>query len=70
MPTFQLSYHPPYDWAGTLEFLRNRSIRDVEAVTPDSYIRTVSIRGRSGEIKVTHLPEKHSLEAELPAVLK
>ncbi|RYD18108.1 MAG: hypothetical protein EOP88_23745, partial [Verrucomicrobiaceae bacterium] len=64
MPTFQLPYHPPYDWSGTLEFLKGRSIQDVEIVTPDSYARTVFIGCHSGEIKVTHLPDLHSLRID------
>lgn len=62
MPTFELPYHPPYDWTGTLEFLKNRSIQDVEIVTADSYARTVRIGRHTGEIKVTHLPATHSLQ--------
>lgn len=62
MPTFQLPYHPPYDWTGTLEFLKNRSIQDVEVVTSDSYARSVRIGPHTGEIKVTHLPATHSLQ--------
>lgn len=61
MPAFQLPYHPPYDWTGTLEFLKNRSIRDVEHVTTDSYSRTVRIGRHSGEIHVSHVPADHSL---------
>lgn len=69
MPVFQLPYHPPYDWTGTLEFLRNRSIRDVEHVTTDSYARTVRIGPHTGEIKVTHLPALHSLRIEFSTSL-
>lgn len=64
MPSFQLPYHPPYDWSGTLEFLKGRSIQDIEIVTEDSYARTVSIGRHSGEIKVTHLPDLHSLRVD------
>jgi AraC family transcriptional regulator of adaptative response / DNA-3-methyladenine glycosylase II len=64
MPTFQLPYHPPYDWAGTLDFLKGRSIQDVELVTADSYARTFAIGGHTGEIKITHLPDHHSLRVD------
>lgn len=64
MPSFQLPYHPPYDWTGTLEFLKGRSIQDVEIVTADSYARTVGIGRHAGEIRVTHLPALHSLQVE------
>lgn len=64
MPAFQLPYSPPYDWAGTLEFLKGRSIQDIEIVTTDFYARTVGIGRHTGEIKVTHLPSHHSLQVE------
>lgn len=70
MPTFQLPYHPPYDWAGTLEFLKGRSILDVEIVTVDSYARSVRIGPHTGEIKVTHLPATHSLQIGLSNTLE
>jgi AraC family transcriptional regulator of adaptative response / DNA-3-methyladenine glycosylase II len=75
--TLQLSYRPPYDWAGTLQFLHARTLKGVEFVTPDSYARTVRLGKHTGWIKVTHAPEKNSLLVEfthpltpvLPALL-
>jgi AraC family transcriptional regulator, regulatory protein of adaptative response / DNA-3-methyladenine glycosylase II len=75
--TLQLSYRPPYDWAGILAFLRGRMIKDVEFVSDDSYGRTVRLGKSTGWIKVTHTPEKrallveftHSLMPVLPALL-
>lgn len=75
--TLQLSYRPPYDWEGTLEFLRLRAIRDVELVEGGSYSRTVRLGKHIGWIKVTHAAEKHALLVEftysltpvLPALL-
>ncbi|WP_367875383.1 AlkA N-terminal domain-containing protein [Luteolibacter sp. Populi] len=75
--TLQLSYRPPYDWKGTLNFLRLRTIRDVEFVTADSYARTVRLGKQRGWIRVTHAPQKHALMVEfshslvpvLPALL-
>lgn len=73
----QLGYRPPYDWEGTLAFLRGRCIRDVELVTEDSYARTVRIGKRTGWVRVKHAPQKnvllveftHSLTPVLPALL-
>lgn len=73
----QLGYRPPYDWEGTLAFLRGRCIRDVEFVTDDSYARTVRIGKHTGWIRVKHAPQKnallveftHSLTPVLPALL-
>lgn len=73
----QLTYRPPYDWEGMLEFLSARTIRDVEFITRDSYARTVRMGRHKGWIKVTHVPQKralmveftHSLTPVLPALL-
>jgi len=73
----QLGYRPPYDWEGTLAFLRGRCIREVEFVTDDSYARTVRIGKHTGWVRVKHAPQKnallveftHSLVPVLPALL-
>jgi AraC family transcriptional regulator of adaptative response / DNA-3-methyladenine glycosylase II len=75
--TLQLNYRPPYDWAGTLAFLRARTVKEVELVTGDSYARTVRLGRRKGWIRVTHAPQRHALIVEfthsltpvLPALL-
>lgn len=67
--TLQLSYRPPYDWEGILEFLRARMIKDVELVTGDSYARTVRLGKHTGWLKVTHTPEKHALMVEFTHAL-
>ena len=75
--TLQLSYRPPYDWKGTLGFLRARALRGVEHVTDSSYARTVKIGKSAGWIRVTQSPNTHALSVEfthsltpvLPALL-
>jgi AraC family transcriptional regulator of adaptative response / DNA-3-methyladenine glycosylase II len=75
--TLQLTYRPPYDWKGMLEFLQARTIKDVEFVTDTFYSRTIRLGKHTGWIKVTHVPEKralmveftHSLTPVLPALL-
>ncbi|WP_035610640.1 DNA-3-methyladenine glycosylase 2 [Haloferula sp. BvORR071] len=75
--TLQLGYRPPYDWEGTLAFLRGRAIRDVELVSEDAYARTVQLGKHTGWVKVGHAPAKHALVVEftnslvpvLPALL-
>jgi AraC family transcriptional regulator of adaptative response / DNA-3-methyladenine glycosylase II len=47
-----LRYHPPYDWAGMLEFLRQRAITGVERVTADGYMRSVRLEGVTGTVAV------------------
>jgi AraC family transcriptional regulator of adaptative response / DNA-3-methyladenine glycosylase II len=75
--TLQLSYRPPYDWAGILAFLKARELTGVEFVTDDFYARTVHLDDRKGWIKVTQAKKKnalmveftHSLNPVLPALL-
>ena len=75
--TLRLTYRPPYDWQGVLDFLRLRTIKGVEFVTDESYSRTVQMGKHRGWIKVSHAPEKralmveftHSLTPVLPALL-
>jgi len=47
-----LRYHPPYDWAATLEFLRQRAIAGVECVTANHYARSVKLDGVHGTVAV------------------
>lgn len=57
-------YKYPFDWIETLEFLKARSIKGVELVTDECYLRTVRIGKHIGWIKVSHVPETHSLKME------
>jgi AraC family transcriptional regulator of adaptative response / DNA-3-methyladenine glycosylase II len=63
--TLQLSYRPPFDWAGMLEFLRVRALTGVERVEDDAYLRTVRLGGRAGWVRVSHAPERRALRVEL-----
>ena len=47
-----LRYHPPYDWAAMLEFLRRRAIAGVESVGADCYARAVELNGVHGTVAV------------------
>ena len=75
--TLQLTYRPPYDWAGVLRFLAARELKGVEWVTDRTYARTVSLGDRRGWIRVTQARAKnavlleftHSLTPVLPALL-
>src|SRR6185436_4899063 len=62
--TLHLSYRPPYDWAGLLDFLKVRAWKGVEWVTDDFYARTVRLGDRQGWIKVTRSKKKHALLLE------
>src|SRR5687767_1609988 len=37
--TLQLTYRPPFDWAGMLRFLHARTLKGVERVEADAYLR-------------------------------
>jgi len=73
----QLSYRPPYDWPGMLDFLKARELKGVEWVTGDFYARTVHLGDAKGWIKITQAEMKnallleftHSLAPVLPALL-
>jgi AraC family transcriptional regulator of adaptative response / DNA-3-methyladenine glycosylase II len=63
--TLQLSYRPPYDWAGALAFLKARELKRVEWATEDFYARTVHLGDRKGWIKITRSEKKNALLLEL-----
>lgn len=73
----QLTYRPPYDWHGLLKFLSMRTLRGVERVEHDEYLRVVRLGSHSGWIRVRHVAEQralfvelaHSLTPVLPALL-
>ncbi len=60
----QLTYRPPYDWPGTLAFLKARELRRVESVSDQDYARTVRLGAHSGWIRVTHAAKRHALLLE------
>jgi AraC family transcriptional regulator, regulatory protein of adaptative response / DNA-3-methyladenine glycosylase II len=50
--SIRLAYRPPYDWDAMLSFLRDRAIPGVEAVSGDTYRRSIAIGGHCGVISV------------------
>jgi AraC family transcriptional regulator of adaptative response / DNA-3-methyladenine glycosylase II len=52
--TVRLSYHAPYDWPATLEFLALRAVDGVEQVECDIYRRTIQCDGLTGTLEVAH----------------
>ena len=49
----EVSYRPPLDWCGLLEFIAYRASCGVEAMDGSAYVRTVSIKGKKGWIRVS-----------------
>lgn len=52
--TLRLGYHGEFDWASTLGFLSRRAIPNVEAVSVDTYRRTVRAGDEVGLLAVSH----------------
>ncbi len=67
--TIELPYFPPYDWAGLADFLRVRTLKGVEWVSDDAYLRTAALAARRGWIRVRPAPEKSALHVEISASL-
>jgi len=67
--TLQLSYRPPFDWTGMIEFLGARAIRGVEWVSDGVYHRTVQLGAHTGWVRVRHAPERHALLVDITHTL-
>ena len=63
--TLTLSYAPPYDWAGMMEFFAARAIDGVEIVEPHRYRRTISLDGVDGTIDIRPLEGRPALAATI-----
>jgi AraC family transcriptional regulator of adaptative response / DNA-3-methyladenine glycosylase II len=64
-PTVDLPYIAPLDWPRLLRFLSARSVKGVEAVHDDAYLRTVRIGEHSGWIRVRDEPARGALALEI-----
>ena len=60
----RLSYRAPFDWPRMLRFLRARSVKGVESVRDDTYLRTVRLGSHTGWISVRDEPGEHALIVE------
>jgi AraC family transcriptional regulator, regulatory protein of adaptative response / DNA-3-methyladenine glycosylase II len=61
----RLRYRPPYDWSSMLGYLEARAIPGVEVVEDGTYRRTVEIKGSTGTVEVSHLPQRDSLNVSI-----
>lgn len=57
----RLNYRPPFDWAGTLEFLGPRLLGGVEAIIDGHWRRSATIDGKSFLIDVCPDPKHQAL---------
>jgi AraC family transcriptional regulator of adaptative response / DNA-3-methyladenine glycosylase II len=60
----KLSYRAPFDWPRMLRFLHARSVKGVETVRGDSYLRTVQLGSHTGWICVRDEPNERALLVE------
>jgi AraC family transcriptional regulator of adaptative response / DNA-3-methyladenine glycosylase II len=60
-----MEYRRPYDWPRMLRFLGARSVKGVEAVGDDSYIRTARLGEHAGWLRVRNVPARDALLVEL-----
>jgi AraC family transcriptional regulator of adaptative response / DNA-3-methyladenine glycosylase II len=66
----RLSYTPPFDWPRLLRFLSARSVKGVESVHEDGYLRTVRLGEHTGWIRVRDVPSEHALALEMAPALE
>jgi AraC family transcriptional regulator of adaptative response / DNA-3-methyladenine glycosylase II len=59
--TLHLRYRSPYDWDAMLASLKARAVEGVEAVNDGFYRRTIALDGATGNLEVSHVPERCSL---------
>jgi AraC family transcriptional regulator of adaptative response / DNA-3-methyladenine glycosylase II len=65
----RLSYTAPLDWPRLLRFLSARSVKGVESVDEDAYLRTVRIGDYVGWIRVRDVPAGSALAVEIATAL-
>ena len=68
-PTARLSYTAPFDWPRLLGFLSARSVKGVESVHADAYLRTARLGGNTGWIRVRDVPAEQALALEIAPTL-
>lgn len=57
----KLSYRPPYDFSGLLEFYSHHLVSSVESINRGSYERVFKIEDHIGSFKVSHAEKTHEL---------
>ena len=67
--TARLPYNAPLDWPRLLRFLSARSVKGVESVRDDAYLRTVRLGDHAGWILVRDEPDAHVLALEVAPAL-
>jgi len=60
----RLDFRPPFDWPRLIAFLAARAVPGVEEVAGPAYARVVSLRGRTGVVRVRKDPRRDALICE------
>ena len=60
-----MSYRPPYDWPGVLDFFGRHAVEGIEQVENDSYSRNIFISGAAARIHIEPHPRKDALNLQL-----
>lgn len=65
----RLAYRPPFAWDAIIAYLGGRAMPGLEAIVWErgqaAYVRSVQLDGRSGWLKVSHLPDKQQLALQV-----
>lgn len=72
--TLTLGYRPPYHWEQMLSFLAGRTIKGVEVVKNDEYMRTVNLENAEGKhiygwVRIGHKPKQNALAVTISETL-
>ncbi len=65
----RLSYRPPFDWDGLLDFFGQRALPGIESVSKGIYLRTIRYGDCAGVIAVSHDAERRHLVLQVAAQL-
>ena len=52
--SWTLTYQPPFNWQNMLAFFRHRAIPQVESVTEEEYLRSITLGDARGWIRISH----------------
>lgn len=67
--TLRLSYRPPFDWRGLLDYLGPRAIPALEEVRGEVWRRLVLLDGVASVIEVRDVPAQRCVSASIPPTL-
>ncbi|MEO1023890.1 MAG: AlkA N-terminal domain-containing protein [Bacteroidota bacterium] len=67
MPSFRLSYQPPYDWAVMHDFLAARLVEPLEWMENEAYGRTFRYNNTKGSFTAVHNATENAFDVEIEA---